>query len=484
MQALDSARRDALRAVVVDANVFSEGRPDLKRLDSLATRLADIDIEMFVPEPVAWEWAEHLAADIENHRVTTRATQKKLERALLNPGNLSLPYPSKQATVGAFLAALNSLEYVGILPLTGESARQALRDQILLTGPGSQKNGVKTGASDSAWLRDALAYVKGDPNALIILTNNRKDVEALCRSLDIVVPLMYSIATLPESLFTFVAASDAISALVMQYILDRLPLNYIDHPHGDVAMAEINFGTIESAPSSFESRGQETHVQEVELQRITQLIGVNYVTIEEGNEETTHRTASAVAWMLADLDVAAYLLDRDGAVEMDSWQFSGSLIVAPILIEFDRDNIVSIAGAGETVAHLNDDYADAFADSIDGLSEVRRVFELIQGFRFPEDWPDVEDLDISTEVNSNGAELTFSGDPRNEWAIVIEVGAARVEVRCVYDTTADARDDGESFSMRPPYSLSSIVDGEQLPGVYPAVARVVRELYTKPVTMD
>src|SRR5579883_257510 len=139
MQALDSARRDALRAVVVDANVFSEGRPDLKRLDSLATRLADIDIEMFVPEPVAWEWAEHLAADIENHRVTTRATQKKLERALLNPGNLSLPYPSKQATVGAFLAALNSLEYVGILPLTGESARQALRDQILLTGPGSQK---------------------------------------------------------------------------------------------------------------------------------------------------------------------------------------------------------------------------------------------------------------------------------------------------------------------------------------------------------
>jgi hypothetical protein len=55
--------RGSLRAVVFDANAFGHGRPDLAFLEDLARRLHTIGIETWVPEPVAWEWAQHLAEE-------------------------------------------------------------------------------------------------------------------------------------------------------------------------------------------------------------------------------------------------------------------------------------------------------------------------------------------------------------------------------------------------------------------------------------
>ena len=57
---LDLGARNYLRAVVFDANAFGRARPDLVFLGDLAKRLHTIDIETWVPEPVAWELG-HLA---------------------------------------------------------------------------------------------------------------------------------------------------------------------------------------------------------------------------------------------------------------------------------------------------------------------------------------------------------------------------------------------------------------------------------------
>ncbi|WP_214107776.1 hypothetical protein [Acrocarpospora catenulata] len=55
--------RERLLAVVLDANAYGRGRPDLGDLERTALRLRGIGIETWVPEPVVWEWAEHLAED-------------------------------------------------------------------------------------------------------------------------------------------------------------------------------------------------------------------------------------------------------------------------------------------------------------------------------------------------------------------------------------------------------------------------------------
>ena len=75
--------RGNLRAVVFDANAFGHGRPDLVFLEDLGRRLHTIDIETWVPEPVAWEWAQHLADDWEKIQTATAEERKQLRRARL-----------------------------------------------------------------------------------------------------------------------------------------------------------------------------------------------------------------------------------------------------------------------------------------------------------------------------------------------------------------------------------------------------------------
>jgi hypothetical protein len=66
---LSLAEPDYLTAAVFDANCFGYGRPDLNYLEFLARRLAEVGIETWVPEPVAWEWAQHVADDWDAMRV-------------------------------------------------------------------------------------------------------------------------------------------------------------------------------------------------------------------------------------------------------------------------------------------------------------------------------------------------------------------------------------------------------------------------------
>ena len=167
--------RGYLRAVVFDANAFGLGRPDLAFLEDLARRLYTIGIETWVPEPVAWEWAQHLADDWEKVQTATAAERKQLRRARLT-GHAS-PYADKRAVIDAFLEGLEAVAHLAVIPLPPESALLALKDQILLIPPGRRKGDVKTGASDSAWLRAVLEEVDGDP-ARLLLVSQDKDVKA------------------------------------------------------------------------------------------------------------------------------------------------------------------------------------------------------------------------------------------------------------------------------------------------------------------
>ena len=473
----DDRLRNTIRAVVIDANIFGKGLPNLVLLGSLALRLANKGITALVPEPVAWEWAEHLAVEVENYRITAQSVRKSLAQAGIDQGQFSLPYFDKEATVGAFLDALEDLESVVVLPLSGPSARAALRDQILQSGAGNRKSGVKTGASDSAWLRDALTQVAGNPESLIIITKNRKDVLAHCKALGIMSPRMYgSTGELPNSIFKFVTAPEDITALVARHILGRLPLSYVDDDHGEVPQERIELGTLSPSPDEFGDR-ERVHVSDIELRRITHFVAITDVNIEIGGDEDIFRTASATAWFLADVNAAVYSLDRDGQVVMDSWQFDQSPVVAPLLIELERDEIVSVTRADEARVYL-DDQTDSVVEGNEGLEEFQRAFEMIRGIEFPEDWLERADLGISANVSGRPVHLSFSGDRWGEWAMGVTIsGSNRADVTCVYDHTRSGYLDGDEAHPFSLYALYSVVDGVQLRGIYPAVAHVVRVLY-------
>lgn len=137
----------AVRAIALDTNVF-KSVPGISALSSLSER-ADTHgrVEIWIADTVVWEWAQHLH---ETH-ISFRAAAKKLRGAGLSakdPGDLSA-----QAIATQLQEKISSLGQSVRIIDTSPFAHEALRDQILLEGPGKRKGEVKTGAADSAHLR-------------------------------------------------------------------------------------------------------------------------------------------------------------------------------------------------------------------------------------------------------------------------------------------------------------------------------------------
>jgi len=137
----------SVRAIALDTNIFKSA-PGISALSSLAER-ADTHgrVEVWIADTVIWEWGQHLH---ETH-VALRAAAKKLRAAGLSatdPGDLSA-----HDVAGQLRERISGLGRSVRIVDTSPFAHEALRDQILLEGPGKRKGDVKTGAADSAHLR-------------------------------------------------------------------------------------------------------------------------------------------------------------------------------------------------------------------------------------------------------------------------------------------------------------------------------------------
>ncbi|WP_146169674.1 hypothetical protein [Actinoplanes italicus] len=78
---------DGLRAVVIDTNSTVHGRIDLNALRSLAEALARKapETEIWLPEPVIWEWATHAQEDYDELAAANNAVVRKLNAARITP---------------------------------------------------------------------------------------------------------------------------------------------------------------------------------------------------------------------------------------------------------------------------------------------------------------------------------------------------------------------------------------------------------------
>jgi hypothetical protein len=470
---LDQAARDLLKGVVFDANVFGEGRPDLAALAAMAKRLKAVGLAAWVPEPVAWEWAEHLAADVEKHRTDSAAVLKRLKRAKLPQGSVNVPFPNKAATVAAFLDELSSIAEVTVLPLTGKAAVAAVRDQILQTGAGTTVRGVKTGAADSAWLRLALDEAGGS-DAVLVVTNNRKDIYAHCDEVGINPPPMRDFRNLPLAVFTFVAATPAVTQLVHSFLTTTLPGVSMYANGGDDGLG-LRLGPVDLDP--LRVPGLEDFIPEsADIADVVDLVAVADVytqvtsTIADGEQDLpTSASVEATVYLIADLDSTGYELDNDGRVVPSSWAFPSSLVVAPVSVEIVDGVVVGVTAAGTAHGHVEE--VAAFRDAAEALEDALGALALIQGLDLPDGWPHQGGPDPEVPSSAGLVSLLLHGDVNHEWSISISVGALDVKIRCRHDGTARVWDSEGDFDAFPPYTLSSSVNGtRERPGPYPAVA--------------
>lgn len=217
-----------LVAIGLDTNCMGEGRVRITSVQELAELIGDQDlhIEIWIPEPVIWEWAEHLHGEFINAQAQYSAAWETLKQGgFAMPPELAEAGPADvQDVVERLTQSLEEVDDVRILSLElhPEIARLALRDQTLQTGVGRRKSSVKTGAADSASFRllDAAKARLAGETAMAVVSGDRDAKERYGSSPD--VTLLLSIWAAKRSLVGMRTGSEIAEDQIKEAIFHEL----------------------------------------------------------------------------------------------------------------------------------------------------------------------------------------------------------------------------------------------------------------------
>jgi hypothetical protein len=466
---LDLEVRDYLTAVVFDTNCFGYGRPDLGELGYLARRLREIGIVAWVPEPVAWEWAQHVGEDWDTVRVRLGDEHRRVKKAGL--ASFESPYGDPAAVAEAFLAKLGEVPNVIVLPLSAANAREGLRDQILQRPPGRRKEGVKTGASDSAWLRDVLEQVDGDV-ARVLFASEDRDVGAALKAWGKADPLMRPLDELLATLFTVTIDTGAATQVLVRYMLDNLPATQGTGTFevGETPALQSVVEYILDAPDP------DTRIDNVTIRRITKLVGIVSVAIEVADdgsaddlpasgrsvklgkrgmyglvEQESPHTVLATMMLLADAEAAVSHRDVDERLVTTVTMVPDILLRAEMVFDLVAGKVAAVRSEGEAAAF---GYHDAYDDDVDAYNSIlEEIGDVIPGLNMS------DKLAVSNtfeeEINGHEVSVEYDQVDAGEWKLRVEIDDNDAELHCWYDVGARVwlgRED--SFDMPGAYPVA------------------------------
>jgi hypothetical protein len=465
---LDLEVRKSLRAVVFDANAFGHARPDLAFLGDLAQRLHGIAIETWVPEPVAWEWAQHLAEDWEKVQTAMAEERRRLRRAgLIVPGPNS-PYQDASAVVEAFLARLTAVPHLKVIPLTPENALRALKDQILLIPPGRRKNDVKTGASDSAWLRAVLDQVAGDA-ARLLFVGEDNDIKAAFRKWGKTDPLTRRRGQLKATMSEFTVDEGGAGDLILRYLITSV---------NDSAQDEETLGFDIDATASLEGvissslaeDEPDTGLYGASLTRLTGLAGVTDIYIESapptetGQPRTSElgpaltQTALATVYFLADAEAAVQRLYNGSDPQDDGLNYDDVLVRVPMSFDIRDRSVTAVRSEDDATVSLP---PDGYRDPSDATAALLETLSAVPGLTPPEAWPADGVIDLVAGADKTPVHLETT-DIGGGWRVRVTIGDDTAELSCTYDASARTGDREDTYYFRPPYQVD-LDNGAPLP---------------------
>ncbi|MFJ1707112.1 hypothetical protein [Kitasatospora sp. NPDC088346] len=390
---LSGPDRDRLKAVVFDANAYSAAKPDLGNLARIAERLAAIGKETWVPLPVAWEWAEHLATDWQKTKSAVREERLSLRRAGLEAPEPA--YDSREAVIDAALAKIASTPHVKIIELTESSAIEALKDQILLRPPAKRKGETKTGAADSAWLRAVLE--KLPPEELLIVSADR-DVAAAFVAWNKPAPPIRTREKLRQSLFGVTVDDDHARLSVLRYLLGGLPVENLGTTNLDIGRTT---GLAAAVTRRIERDGPDVQVLSPSVTRLVALAGLYDIVLErdvstetpDGHDPAVagrpgelgvakHDIVYATAMFLAEGEAAvAWMLDDEEA-QPEIVPYDNVLVRAQLSFHFTDAVITKVAAEADSVAMLAE---QVYGDDDDGVTELAEALSCVPGLDLDED---------------------------------------------------------------------------------------------------
>jgi len=392
------------------------------------------------------------------------------------------------SVVKAVEARIKAIPNVKILPMTGEAAIAGLEDQILGTGPGEVRDGVKTGAVDSSWVRDAVAAASGDASKLLFVTGNSKDVRATAKAAGFGPVNIRTEHSIYSSLFGASAAPAMLSQLIASHLQSLVYDPALDpdpHPFPVESMLPIHdidlgLGVLDNVyPIEW------TEARLAPGSTIVGMLAVDVVDSPDPSAEgqSPGGTGAAVDTpisstvefqliVLTDLQVAGYEIDQDGQVQMQSADAYSTVVVAPVVADVE-DHYVEVTANGTAVAESAE---QRFSDGHDALTWLLGELAQLSGVTLADDDTSLEEFALtgSADVSISG---TLSGDVYDEWTLSFELAGTTASVSCVFDAGARVWAGKDSFDSRPPYFLTSDSAGVLSSGEpYSAIGEIWRHL--------
>jgi hypothetical protein len=347
---------DNLRAIMLDTNAMGDGSLNmntLRELPKITTKFPGLEI--WIPEPVIWEWASHAQQTYTNAVIASRSATRKLAQAGIESG---LSVPSEDLGVQAQVIAL--LESLGppfqILRLHDypEVAVDALRDQILQTPPAKLKSGVKTGAADIASLQ--LAQAEADSNGVVYaVVSSDGDIHRALREWGISdVTIFPNLKVLREALLAF----QPLEVRLITPLLEAVS-KVFEHIRGNVA----SLGRIEARGVIEEALAGEDDLlsTDVEIEHLGQILLLRSLELDQ---ESGYGTAEVIA--TGDVQVTGLRMDDrgDDLVSVSSTVYDALLAIA---ITFTAGETIEDLQIESVTAIPNRDCYDNSGDALDAL---------------------------------------------------------------------------------------------------------------------
>ncbi len=482
--------RERLKAVVFDANAYGKGRPDFEHLKRLAGRLATIGIETWVPEPVSWEWAEHVTRDWQAVKNAARQEREGMKRAGLQVDTPAAYYSSRDAVIDTVLGNLSAIPHVKIISLSGASAAAALKDQVLQHDPAKLKGDVKTGASDSAWLRDVLD--RASPEQIVIVSSD-SDVKRAFAAWNKPVPLILRREKLRPTLFDVAVDDGHAQSSIVRYLLSRLPVGNLNGEDDD---AGFDIGPILGLESAIaherDGDGTSLSLYGASVSRLVALAGLYDVSVEHGVPDDTdagprenpvrvrpddlgsarHDVAYATALFLAEGEATVQTLLNGGDPEVSVLHYDNILVRAQLSFRFTDGAITAVAAEADATALL---VQRAFDDDDDALNALAEALTSVPGLDQDADFPWDMGSDLSAKIH--GVPARVDADMKRDggdWMLTATLWGTNpsgedsdylmgeVEVTCTYDPGSWWGGSRDGFQGPDAYLLS--VSATDLPG--------------------
>lgn len=483
----------SLDAAVIDTNFGTAGNFDTDRVKGLADRLRAHKIALWVPQQVIWEWAVHAYEGWEEiRREHRKLVLGGFASAQSMPAAVDLvPTLTERVTeIGAF-----------VLPDFGESAKQAIRDQVLGTGPGRRENGVRTGAADSAWIRDTLEMAEGKVRKIVFLSRNAKDVLSTTRSMGFSDSEVV-IAPNERELFDRIAGMVKASLEVTRSLADALT------DLATKARGKQTFDTHDIHPPWFESsdlnvdrqvteRHEWSHVEykegveiAVPQPEVIQVSNIRIDVIDDPSRPGVRRSAAFDLTLLGGVLLNGFSLE-DGLAFSENYVGDVLIKLPCVMEEGDGNNFTNLrqtdTGTVSSALAQFDDQDEALRWTLEYLSSLEHI--ALEPVLEEGDANDaaLSGRDMWTTVSAieDGARYILRGpagqqeiavldrdifSQEGEWELHFE--ESKVALKCSYNHGATAWFDGGAYDLFPAYSVHAPRSQEP----FSAIAAIWRKL--------